>query len=157
MSAKSQAGGYIFGVREPVTNKYIFVGNSYTPWKSLKRHLKDSSNKEFKFWAKKFQKEHPFIDLLSEEVLSRWELAKSNGLLLDEVKFDEPPIPDGKIRLYWDVLGYEDTDFTYIGTQDIEPERGSAKNFIINKLKAEGHPLFNGSAGRKKRPTISFS
>jgi len=157
LPVKSQAGGYIYGLKESPTGKYFFVGNSYEPWRSIARHLKDSSNREFKTWAKNFQKSHPFIDLLSQEIVDRWNLAKDNNILLEEIPFKEPPIPEGKFRLYWDVLGYQDDTFSYVGTYDSEPEKGTVKNYIIQDLINKGHPLLNGKAGRRKIPKISFS
>jgi len=143
--------GYIYGIKDPYSGKYVFVGNGMAPWISIRRHLLDSSNEKLKAWAKPIMKANPKgVQVLGSIICERWELAAERGVPVEEL--EEPAIPvntSDLLRIDWDILGFEAETPLYPDREASVVESGTLKFKIIKQLLEEGHPLVNGHPGRR--------
>lgn len=140
--ARGPATGYVFAIRDPFTNKFIWVGNSRRPWENINIHLYDSSNPKMKEWVKQLNaKATKGLQVLQAIICDRY-----HG---EDIEL--PPVPEGMIRIEWEIFGEEqesDGDAQLDGSTVVMPR---LKKQIVEKLLAEGHPLINASLGRPKR------
>jgi hypothetical protein len=139
--------GYIFGVKEPETGKYVYIGLSRRPWEYLYRMV--NSRKicpAFFDWIHDVFERYPLgVEILGEVVADRY-WAQING---DPV----PPLPEKhpyKTLIEWEVIGMQDEE-GYDMQARISVSTPSLRSRIIKKYKAEGHPIFTKTAGRPKK------
>lgn len=133
---KGPAVGYIYGIKDPYTDLYIYVGNSPYPWEAVKRHLDHSSNPELREWAERLKLKHPEgIQILGREVCDKWYDASV-----------ELPARNNKFRVEWSIFGVETETFEAPGDIRTVPR---IKPKIINDLLDRGHPLINRPVGRR--------
>lgn len=145
--------GYVYGIKDPDTEQYVFVGNGPRPWESIKRHLRDSSNPRLKQWIKDLFNKYPKgLEVLDTVVCEQYHYYQDTGELIPL-----PAIKDGVTRLEWTIFGEEENSRP--DEEIVEPRghilnQGTLKSRTIRRLKNEGHPLVNGVPGRKKREPV---
>ena|SRR5579859_1551319 len=134
---RKQAGGYIFGIKDPETGHFVFIGNGTKPWESVQRHLQRSSNHQLRAWAKQFGDK---IEILGEVIVRQY-----NG---EPVNI--PPVREGFTRIEWEILGVESDyrDETAEAQITIVPK--TIKQRKIEELKSAGYKLLNAEPGRPK-------
>lgn len=142
---RGPAVGYIYGVKDPDTGKYVFIGNGMRPWESIQRHLNRSSNPRIREWAQDLFTRYPNgVEILTTEVCDRW-----HG---DVVVIPEPA--NGVTRLEWDILD-EETETLPLREGEKPIVVAPRKTRIIKRLIAEGHPLLNDLPGRRPKKVES--
>lgn len=140
--AKRNWVGYIFGLKDPVSNQYIYVGVGKEPWLTINRWMSRPPNEGFARWRDSIKERYAQIQILGKIVAQNYHGA---GL-----EIPEPPLD--RQRLEWDILGEdqeEDPIYSEGETVSIEIV-ASNRARIINDLLREGHPLLNRRAGRPK-------
>ncbi len=133
---RGPAVGYVYGIKDPETGKYVYVGNSPYPWEAVRRHLLASSNKELRAWVDVLKEKHPEgLQILGREVCDKF----------FDPTIELPENATGRLRVEWTIFGEEKETFED-DTNAIIPR---IKPGIVRKLVAEGHPLVNSKLGRR--------
>jgi hypothetical protein len=147
--AKGPSSGYVYAIVDPEGPpsdhpdcRYIFVGNSNQPWSSIQLHIKDSNNEALKQWGRELIAKHRGqIEILDSIVCDHYH----------DPSVKIPPLRPGVFRLEWVILDLEEEVVSPIGEGSVMLNPPSKKRAIIKRLVEEGHPLFNGPAGRRPK------
>lgn len=129
---------YVYAIRDPETDKIVFVGTSQTPWVSVQLHLQDSSNPAMRDWARDLAEKYPEgIEILDSIVCDAYE-----G---EDVVY--PEVGEGRTRIVWEILDTEpERQDTAAGVTIIPLQ--SRKKYWMDRLIKEGHPIKNRQPGR---------
>lgn len=134
--------GYIFAIKSPDTGKYVYLGISQRPWELIYRMSTYPIQPQLYEWFRELYAHNPLgVEVLGEIIADRF-----HAQLRNEPMPPLPPEHPYKIRLEWDILGIQETEEHENGTFD--PASASLKGRIMDKLLAEGHPLFHRRQGR---------
>ena len=136
--------GFIFGIINPETGFYIYVGISAYPRDQIYRLC--TSKKlcpSFYQWFQELKDRYQFIEVLDNVVMDRFQNAK-----IGIEGPDLPPQPGVYPRMEWDIL-----DEVELGETGKLPLIGARtkKAYWMKKLAAEGHPLLSQLGGRPRK------
>lgn len=142
----SMRTGYLFGVKDPDTGLYVYIGMSQRPWEYIFRMMNARSIcPQFYDWTRELFQKHPTgVEILGPVVADRY-WATLNGE-------EPPPLPPPhpyKILMEWEILGIHD-EYQYEDGR-INVSGPSRKSRLISELKAKGHPIFSKIAGRPRK------
>lgn len=127
---KGRNAGYIFGILHPETREIVFIGNSFQPWVSIKRHIYGGGHPDLTEWLRELIQGRE-VEILEDVMIEKFENSR--------IKLPEPK--ENCVRIDWKVL-------------DIEPiteeSSNTLKRAVIKEYKMRGEAYFNKTPGRPK-------
>lgn len=136
--------GFVFGIINPETGYYIYVGIAVRPWEQINRLCNSKTMcPPFYEWFQALRNRYTFIEILGSIVVDRY-LSAKDGIEGPDL----PPSPSIYPRLEWDVLDEvepgETEKLSFVGAR-------TKKAYWMKKLIAEGHPLLSKLGGRPRK------
>ena len=143
--------GYIYIIKDPRLPKdknIFFVGSSREPWTAVKRHARRSTVKKLR----KYMEE--LLPALGGKVVIRGkEPVDYFEGYIDSLTVLEPELG---CELPWEVIDYHENKYESVSVEatsdliSVNAVSQSKRVYWENRLRNEGHPILNKSAGRPR-------